>query len=77
MNSQWIRESPVYVRLGRIEEIKNIISNIEEIAGNLKLVGEHADAEKKEFTGNFPQVFVHAEIINLIKEIVGNKSKVT
>ncbi|MBB5254974.1 alpha,alpha-trehalase TreH1 [Sulfurisphaera ohwakuensis] len=65
----------VYIRLGRIEEAKNIISNIEEIAGNLKLIGEHLDVEKKEFTGNFPQVFVHAEIINLIKELEEKESK--
>ncbi|MFP3164184.1 MAG: alpha,alpha-trehalase TreH1 [Acidianus hospitalis] len=61
----------VYVRLGRIEEAKEIISGIEQIAGSLHLVGEHVDVEKKEFTGNFPQVFVHAEIVNLIKEIEG------
>jgi GH15 family glucan-1,4-alpha-glucosidase len=61
----------VYVRLRRIEEAKEIISGIEQIAGSLHLVGEHVDLEKKEFTGNFPQVFVHAEIVNLIKEIEG------
>ncbi len=62
----------VYVRLGRIDEAKNILSSIDEISGNLKLVGEHIDVEKKEFTGNFPQVFVHAELVNLIKEIEEN-----
>jgi GH15 family glucan-1,4-alpha-glucosidase len=59
----------VYVRLGRVEEAKEILNEVDRIAGSLHLVGEHVDIEGKEFTGNFPQVFVHAEIVRLIKEL--------
>jgi len=48
-------------------ESKNLA--VDRIAGSLHLVGEHVDIEGKEFTGNFPQVFVHAEIVRLIKEL--------
>ena len=59
----------VYVMLGEMEKAEKIVERIERVAGNLHLVGEHVDPARNEFTGNFPQVFVHAELVSLIEEL--------
>ncbi|ARM75199.1 alpha,alpha-trehalase TreH1 [Acidianus manzaensis] len=59
----------VYIMLGEIEKAREIIQNIDKLTGSLHLVGEHIDVEKGEFTGNYPQVFVHAELVMTIKEL--------
>ncbi|AWR96732.1 glycoside hydrolase family 15 protein [Acidianus sulfidivorans JP7] len=60
----------VYIMLDKVEEAKEIIQNIDKFTGNLHLVGEHLNPEKGEFAGNYPQVFVHAELVKAINEII-------
>jgi Glucoamylase and related glycosyl hydrolases len=45
------------------------LDKINKISRELHLVGEHIDVEKGEFTGNFPQIFVHGQLVIAIKEL--------
>ncbi|BBG25225.1 hypothetical protein IC006_2560 [Sulfuracidifex tepidarius] len=65
----------IYARLGREEEAIKLIKNLTRPSSNLYLIGEHIDVDKMEYTGNYPQVFTHAQILLAIEEING-KSKI-
>jgi GH15 family glucan-1,4-alpha-glucosidase len=38
-------------------------------SGPLRLLGEHVDVKRMEFTGNFPQGFVHAGVVSAVNEL--------
>lgn len=59
----------VYTMMGKVEKARAIVENLDKLAGTLHLIGEHVDVEKGEFTGNYPQVFVHAELVMTIREL--------
>lgn len=59
--------------LDKIDKAEEILNKINELSGNLHLVGEHVDVEKGEFTGNFPQNFVHAQLIMAIHDLLRKK----
>ncbi|ADX83856.1 glycoside hydrolase family 15 protein [Sulfolobus islandicus] len=59
----------VYMRLEKIDGAIEILDKINKISRELHLVGEHIDVEKGEFTGNFPQIFVHGQLVIAIKEL--------
>ncbi|MCY0859399.1 MAG: glycoside hydrolase family 15 protein [Sulfolobaceae archaeon] len=73
LTSLWLGR--VYVRLGRADEAIKILEELDRVSGDLGLLGEHYDVENEEFTGNFPQAFVHAQVISLISDISANSSK--
>ncbi|MBW9140135.1 MAG: glycoside hydrolase family 15 protein [Candidatus Aramenus sp.] len=58
----------VYVRLGKKEEAMKVVEELDKLSP-LGLVGEHLDVEEGDFAGNFPQAFVHAELLALLKEL--------
>lgn len=59
----------IYARLGRDEEATKLIKNLAQPSNGLYLIGEHIDVDKMEYTGNYPQVFTHAQILLAIEEI--------
>ena len=61
----------VYLMLGEVSKAERILEKLEKVSSPLYLMGEHIDPVRGEFTGNFPQVFVHAEIVSLIKNAEG------
>jgi len=67
LTSLWLAR--IYVRLGRMDEAESLVKELNSISGELGLVGEHLNVEKREFTGNFPQAFVHAQLISLLREM--------
>jgi len=71
LTSVWLAR--VYIMLGKIDKAEEILNKINELSGNLHLVGEHVDVEKGEFTGNFPQNFVHAQLIMAIHDLLRKK----
>jgi len=52
-----------------MDEAESLVKELNSISGELGLVGEHLNVEKREFTGNFPQAFVHAQLISLLREM--------
>lgn len=70
LTSLWLGR--VYVGLRRINDAIKILETLDKYSGSLGLLGEHADIENEEFAGNFPQAFVHAQVISLIKELLGH-----
>ncbi|BBD73672.1 glycoside hydrolase [Sulfodiicoccus acidiphilus] len=67
LTSLWLAR--VYLKLGRIDEAVNVVRALLDVAGELGLLGEHVDVERGEFTGNFPQAFVHAQLLSTLKEM--------
>lgn len=61
----------IYNKLGRNGE--QIIRKV--FMPPLYLAGEHIDIDRDEYTGNYPQEFVHAEAILAIREIRRNKNR--
>ncbi|MEM0175800.1 MAG: glycoside hydrolase family 15 protein, partial [Metallosphaera sp.] len=64
----------VYIRLGETDKAEEILRKLEEISKPLYLLGEHYDLLNSTFTGNFPQVFVHAQVIQALNELRQAKS---
>ncbi|WP_338598164.1 alpha,alpha-trehalase TreH1 [Sulfolobus tengchongensis] len=75
LTSVWLAR--IYIMLGEIEKARKILEKIDKISGSLHLVGEHVDVGKEEFTGNFPQNFVHAQLIIAIKELEQNSARLS
>jgi GH15 family glucan-1,4-alpha-glucosidase len=71
--SLWLAR--VYIRLGRIQEAKNIIKGILDATQGIYLVGEHIDPDRKEFTGNYPQAFAQANLILALDELAEAEKK--
>ncbi len=59
----------VYIRLGETGKARDILERLDRVSGSLHLLGEHLDTSTLEFTGNFPQVFVHAQVVSALKEL--------
>ncbi|MCG3109715.1 hypothetical protein L3N51_02010 [Metallosphaera sp. J1] len=59
----------VYIRLGETRKAKDILERLDKVSGTLHLLGEHLDTSTMEFTGNFPQVFVHAQVVSALREL--------
>ncbi len=59
----------VYIRLGDVRKAMNIVEKLDKVSGSLHLLGEHFDVSSNEFMGNFPQVFVHAQMVTTLKEL--------
>ncbi len=69
--SIWL--SRIYLRLGRRDEALELIRKVLKPSGGLYLIGEHIDVEKMEYTGNYPQAFVHAQLLIALNELSSNK----
>jgi len=61
--------SRIYARLGRYDEARQLLWNVLRPSKGIYLLGEHIDEDKEEYTGNYPQMFVHAQLLLAIKEI--------
>ncbi|WP_176586695.1 alpha,alpha-trehalase TreH1 [Sulfolobus acidocaldarius] len=61
----------VYIRLGRKERAMELLDKVLKPSGTLYLIGEHIDVENMEYTGNYPQAFVHAQLLLALKEVKG------
>ncbi len=66
--SAWL--ASVYVNLDRKNDAIKILENLKEITGPNNLVGEDIDVHDKQFSGNFPQGFVHAALVQAILDIL-------
>ncbi len=65
--SAWLAR--VYLRLGRKEDARKVLSRLISSSNEMMLIGEHVDLEAREPRGNFPQLFPHAGLIDAIIEI--------
>ncbi len=65
--------SRIYIRIGKIDDAIRLIKNAYLPSNGLYLAGEHIDIIKKEYTGNYPQAFVHAQTILAINELDNSK----
>ncbi len=61
--------SRVYARLDRRDEARDFLLSVLKPSLGTYLVGEHVDVDKMEYTGNYPQVFVHAQLLLALKEL--------
>ncbi|EFD92799.1 MAG: hypothetical protein BJBARM5_0474 [Candidatus Parvarchaeum acidophilus ARMAN-5] len=69
--STWL--ASVYAHLNRKNDAIKLLDNIKSVTGPNNLVGEDVDVHAKVFTGNFPQGFVHAGIIQSLLDILNIK----
>ncbi len=69
--SMWL--ASVYSLMRRKDEAIQLLKNIKSIVGPNNLIGEDVDVDNKFFTGNFPQGFVHASLINSIIDVLNTK----
>ena len=69
--STWL--ASVYAHLNRKGDAIKILDNIKSITGPNNLIGEDIDVHNKVFTGNFPQGFVHAGIVQALIDIMKNQ----
>ncbi len=65
--SAWL--ASVYAKLGRKKDAIKLIDNVKNITGSNNLIGEDIDVHNKTFTGNFPQGFVHALLVQSLIDI--------
>ncbi|EZQ11094.1 glycoside hydrolase [Candidatus Acidianus copahuensis] len=66
--SAWLART--YIRLGKIEKAELLLKNL--YISPLGLIGEHVNIERKEFTGNFPQMFTHAQVLVALEEMMSS-----
>ncbi|QKQ99086.1 glycoside hydrolase family 15 protein [Metallosphaera tengchongensis] len=69
LTTAWLAR--VYIKMGQVEKGRKILRRLDQISGGLRLLGEHFDVSAGEFTGNFPQVFVHAQVVSALKDLGG------
>ncbi|MCY0850285.1 alpha,alpha-trehalase TreH1 [Sulfuracidifex metallicus] len=61
--------SRIYTRLGRYDEARQLLWNVLNPSKGIYLLGEHINEDRGEYSGNYPQMFVHAQLLLAIKEI--------